>query len=96
MSKRFGKARVPGCECTQSFTCRPCLDTAGPTRGHSQAIVLVNPDGTLTDEGLRLSLSRLTPAQREVLSAQALEQEVYGSSAKGVSPRGTAHSTKGE
>lgn len=26
MSKRFGKKRVPGCECTESFTCRKCLD----------------------------------------------------------------------
>jgi hypothetical protein len=25
MSKRFGKARVPGCQCDTSFTCGPCL-----------------------------------------------------------------------
>ena len=25
MSKRFGKKRVPECECTTRFTCRPCL-----------------------------------------------------------------------
>lgn len=28
MSKRFGKYRVPNCECTERFTCRPCLDAA--------------------------------------------------------------------
>lgn len=28
MGNRFGKARVPGCECTTSFTCRPCLSAA--------------------------------------------------------------------
>ena len=26
--KRFGKARVAGCECTYGFTCRACLDAA--------------------------------------------------------------------
>lgn len=25
---RFGKARAAGCECTYSFTCRPCLSLA--------------------------------------------------------------------
>lgn len=31
MSKRFGKARVPGCECTYNFTCRHCLNNVpGP------------------------------------------------------------------
>lgn len=30
MSKRFGKARVPGCECTERFTCSPCLRAAPP------------------------------------------------------------------
>lgn len=29
--KRFGAKRVPDCECTYSFTCRPCLKDAGPT-----------------------------------------------------------------
>lgn len=49
---------------------------------HPQEIKLVNPDGTLTDEGLRLSLNPLTKAQREALNAQALNQEVYGASAQ--------------
>lgn len=26
--KRFGKRRVPNCECTHRFTCRPCLEDA--------------------------------------------------------------------
>ena len=30
MSKRFGKKRVPNCECTGSSTCRPCLEHAPP------------------------------------------------------------------
>lgn len=30
MSKRFGKQRVPNCECTTIFTCRPCLEAAAP------------------------------------------------------------------
>lgn len=30
MSKRFGKARVPGCECTPRFTCGRCLRAAPP------------------------------------------------------------------
>lgn len=30
MSKRFGKSRVPGCECTTRFTCRPCLCAVKP------------------------------------------------------------------
>lgn len=28
--KAFGKARVPGCQCTSSFTCRKCLDAMKP------------------------------------------------------------------
>lgn len=28
MSKRFGKARVPGCYCETNLTCRPCLEGA--------------------------------------------------------------------
>jgi hypothetical protein len=32
MSKRFGKKRVPDCQCTYNFTCGPCLRAAGPTR----------------------------------------------------------------
>lgn len=31
MPKRFGKKRVPDCECTTSYTCGPCLRAAGPT-----------------------------------------------------------------
>jgi hypothetical protein len=31
MSRRFGKKRVPNCECTHRFTCRPCLEAAVPT-----------------------------------------------------------------
>lgn len=31
MGNKFGKARVPGCECTYRFTCRACLLAAGPT-----------------------------------------------------------------
>ncbi len=31
MSKRFGKKRVPECECDYNFTCRACLFAAGPT-----------------------------------------------------------------
>ncbi len=31
MSRRFGKARVPNCECTYNFTCRHCLAASGPT-----------------------------------------------------------------
>ncbi len=30
MSKRFGKYRVPGCQCTLLFTCKPCLSEAPP------------------------------------------------------------------
>ena len=28
MSKRFGKSRVPGCTCTERFTCGSCLSAA--------------------------------------------------------------------
>lgn len=31
MSKRFGKKRVPDCECTERYTCGPCLRAAGAT-----------------------------------------------------------------
>lgn len=30
MSKRFGKKRVPGCQCTYNFTCGPCLAVRAP------------------------------------------------------------------
>ena len=30
-NKRFGKKRALGCKCTDSFTCKACLDAAGPT-----------------------------------------------------------------
>lgn len=30
MSKRFGKARVPGCLCEFNYTCRMCLHAAPP------------------------------------------------------------------
>lgn len=28
--KRFGKRRVPGCECDTNYTCGPCLRDAPP------------------------------------------------------------------
>lgn len=28
--KRYGKKRVPNCECTHIFTCGPCLKAAPP------------------------------------------------------------------
>lgn len=31
MAKRYGKSRVPGCSCESRFTCRACLEAAGPT-----------------------------------------------------------------
>lgn len=45
----------------------------------TREIKLVENDGTLTDEGIKIHLDpTLTPAQREALRAQALRQEVYG------------------
>ena len=46
---------------------------------HSAEVILVNKDGTLTDEGMKIFLEgKLSPAQREALKEQALRQEVYG------------------
>jgi hypothetical protein len=45
MSKRFGKKRVPNCECTASFSCRACLDAgvligmSGPVKRDVKAIL---------------------------------------------------------
>ena len=30
MSRRYGKARVPNCQCEARFTCGPCLAAAPP------------------------------------------------------------------
>jgi hypothetical protein len=30
MSKKFGKARVPECQCEYNYTCGPCLAAAPP------------------------------------------------------------------
>lgn len=30
MSRRYGKKRVPGCQCESNYTCGPCLQAAPP------------------------------------------------------------------
>jgi hypothetical protein len=42
VSKRFGKKRAPNCECTERFTCRPCLESAPPYH-HTPNDQFVNP-----------------------------------------------------
>jgi hypothetical protein len=47
--KRFGKARVPGCECTYNFTCRACLADAAP-RGQLITRNWVRPEDQVRPE----------------------------------------------
>lgn len=49
---------------------------------HQNEVQLVNLDGTLTDDGLRLGLDKkLSSAQREAMREQRLRQEVFGTKA---------------
>lgn len=51
MSKRFGKKRVPDCQCTYNFTCGPCLRAAAPQGALQRASTAheVLPGSTLAD-----------------------------------------------
>lgn len=50
MSKRFGSARVPGCTCEYTFTCRLCLEAAGPTGTQFGVFAPTHIEGTfMTD-----------------------------------------------
>lgn len=48
-SKRFGKKRVPGCECTSSSTCGKCLNAAPST--HNTPVEKSQPNTFVTQKG---------------------------------------------
>lgn len=56
MSKRFGKKRVPGCQCTYNFTCGACLANAPiyvPFESKQPPLRLVNAHEVLPGDTFR-------------------------------------------